>query len=518
MVNINNRNVSAEEEALMLAKNDLISFGKLFLPDDFMRSETPAFHYEVADKLIDLENKQVAIILPRGHGKTVLTKASILHDFCFATKENPLFYGWVSATQKLSAGNMDYVKYHLEFNEKILYYFGTMKGRKWTEEDIELQNGSKLVSKSNVSGIRGGAKLHKRYDLIILDDFEDENNTLTPEARAKNGNLITAVVYPALEPHTGRLRINGTPVHYDSFINNLLDNHAKAKKDNIEFAWDVVTYTALDKKGNSLWDSWFPVSKLEEKKKFYQDSGMPQKFWQEYMMQVQSEEDSIFNKKHLRYHEGVFRIDADTGVPMLYIDGDMKPVNVFGGVDPATDSMRSTSDFSVLMIVGVCENNNIYVIDYIRKRGLPVLGIPGEDKKGIVDYMFELNEKYKPNLFVVEDTTMSKPVFQSLRSEMRRRNDFSVHFKEEKPGNRMSKRDRIQGILAQRFAIGSVHIQKSHFDLEHEVLTFGPRMAHDDTIDALAYACKYAQPSSNLTMSNGTYKFHKPKPKSWIVA
>ena len=33
---------------------------------------------------------------------------------------------------------------------------------------------SKLISKSNLSGIRGGAKLHKRYDLIVLDDFEDE--------------------------------------------------------------------------------------------------------------------------------------------------------------------------------------------------------------------------------------------------------------------------------------------------------------------------------------------------------
>ena len=62
---------------------------------------------------------------------------------------------------------------------------------------------------------------------MLLDDFEDENNTLTTDARAKNANLITAVVYPALEPHTGRLRINGTPVHYDSFINNLIANSEK---------------------------------------------------------------------------------------------------------------------------------------------------------------------------------------------------------------------------------------------------------------------------------------------------
>ncbi len=510
-------NISVQEEALQLAKKDLISFGKLFLPDDFLRSETPPFHYEVADTINNPDKKQVAIILPRGHGKTVLTKASILHDFLFSSESQ--FYGWVSATQKLATGNMDYVKYHLEFNEKIHYYFGQQKGKKWTEEDIELQNGCKLVCKSNISGIRGGAKLHKRYDLIILDDFEDENNTLTPESRAKNGNLITAVVYPALEPHTGRLRINGTPVHFDSFINNLLTNNEKAKKERRKFAWDVITYTALDKKGNSLWDSWFPVSKLEEKKKFYSDSGMPHKFYQEYMMQVQSEEDSIFSRNHLKYHDGTYKIDEDTGIPYIYIDGKEKPINVFAGVDPATDSQRSTSDYSVIMVVGVDEENNLYVLDYIRKRGIPVLGILGEDKKGIVDYMFDIQNTYNPNLFVVEDTTMSKPVFQSLRSEMRRRNDFSVKFKEEKPGTRQTKLDRIQGILAQRFAIGTIHIKKSHFDLEHEVLTFGPRMAHDDTIDALAYACKYASPPKNLSVSKrGVYSKHKPRAKSWVVA
>ena len=64
----------------------------------------------------------------------------------------------------------------------------------------------------------------------MLDDFEDENNTVTPESRAKISNLVTAVVFPALEPGTGRLRINGTPVHFDSFIQNILVSHDQAKK------------------------------------------------------------------------------------------------------------------------------------------------------------------------------------------------------------------------------------------------------------------------------------------------
>ena len=81
MANINSQNVTKAEEALQLAHKDLVSFGKLFLPDDFMRSETPFFHYEMSDAIDDRNVKQLAIIIPRGHGKTVLTKASIIKDF-----------------------------------------------------------------------------------------------------------------------------------------------------------------------------------------------------------------------------------------------------------------------------------------------------------------------------------------------------------------------------------------------------------------------------------------------------
>ena len=475
MANINKHNISKEEETLQLAKKDMIAFGKLFLPDDFMRSETPFFHYQVADIISNREVKQSAIILPRGHGKTVLTKCNILHDFAFT--KDPLFYGWVAASSKISVPNLDYIKYHLEFNEKFLYYFGNLKGRKWTEDDIELKSGCKLISKSNLSGIRGGAKLHKRYDLIVLDDFEDENNTVTPESRAKISNLVTAVVFPALEPGTGRLRINGTPVHFDSFIQNILVGHEQAKKREEKFSWKVVTYKAIMPDGTPLWPSWFGQKEMERKKKFYADSGQPQKFYQEYMMEVQSKDDSIFTREHIKYWDGSFLHDDDTGISYVITEkGDQLPVNVFAGVDPATDSTRRDTDFSVIIFVAVDGNNNVYVLDYLRKRSIPVLGIPGESKKGIVDYIFDYNKTYHPSLYTIEDTSMSKPIFQALVSEMRRRNDFSVKYSAENPGTRMSKRDRIQEILAQRFSIGSVHHKKNQHELDHEVLIFGPRM------------------------------------------
>jgi len=517
MANINSGDISKIEQHLELAKNDLIAFGKLFLPDDFNRSETPFFHYEVADALMDLDARQLGVILPRGHGKTVLTKCNILHDFVF-TKE-PLFYGWVAASSKISIPNLDYIKYHLEYNDRIKYYFGDLKGKKWTEDDIELSNGCKLISKSNLSGIRGGAKLHKRYDLIVLDDFEDENNTVTSESRSKISNLVTAVVFPALEPKTGRLRINGTPVHYDSFIQKILVGHEQAKKEGVDYSWKVITYKALLDDGQVLWPSWFGHKEMERKKKFYADSGTPHKFYQEYMMEVQSDEDSIFTRDHIKFWDGQFVKDEDSDLMFIIPEGDdPKPCNVFVGVDPATDSARRNSDFSVLMVIAVTPDNNIYVIDYVRNRTLPVLGVPGTGQKGIVDYMFDQAKFYNPSLFTIEDTSMSKPIFQAIRAEMRRRNEFNVAFKAEKPGNRMSKRDRIQEILAQRFSVGQIHIKKTQYDLHREITTFGPRMAHDDTIDALAYACKYSYPPQGLQENKGSWSKRKKKPRSWVVA
>ena len=57
------------------------------------------------------------------------------------------------------------------------------------------------------------------------------------------------------------------------------------------------------------------------------------------------------------------------------------------------------------------------------------------------------------------------------------------------------------------------------FDLQHEILTFGPRMGHDDTIDALAYAVKYVTlPKDDIAVIGEFRKKTYSKPKSWIIA
>ena len=126
--------------------------------------------------------------------------------------------------------------------------------------------------------------------------------------------------------------------------------------------------------------------------------------------------------------------------------------------------------------------------------------------------------KYHCISATVEDVAMNRSIFQALNDERRRMNRFDISVIPEKPGG-TNKRNRIYSGLSGRFSMGNVRIRKNMFDLINEIVTFGPRMAHDDTIETLYYAQLHAFPPSmkETKDKSGWYK-PKRKAKSWIVA
>ena len=90
MANLNlHGNISDNEKILQSAYKDLITFGKLFSPQDFLASSTPAFHHEVGRLLLDKRIQQLALVLPRDHAKSTLAATAVLHRILFATKDTP---------------------------------------------------------------------------------------------------------------------------------------------------------------------------------------------------------------------------------------------------------------------------------------------------------------------------------------------------------------------------------------------------------------------------------------------
>ena len=245
----------AKDEVLKRSYNDLVYFGRAFLPKDFLnKSSTPQFHYEVAKKLISTNpGARICNILPRGFGKSILSKAAILHKICFSPKDTRNFIAWVAEELGQAIDHLKYIKTHIEYNQQIRYYFGNLAGdsvgNRWTEKDIVTSKGDRVIAKGTSQRLRGRAEIDVRYTGIVLDDFESELNTKTPERRELIKQWVVSTVFPALEETPGNegwIWLAGTIVHYDSFLQMIVDGFNTAKNNDASYPWDVTFYRAIE--------------------------------------------------------------------------------------------------------------------------------------------------------------------------------------------------------------------------------------------------------------------------------
>ena len=489
MANLNlNGNISKNEEILQLAYKDLITFGKLFSPQDFLATSTPPFHNRMSDIMLDRTKQQVAMILPRDHAKSTMAANAILHRFLFATKDKPEFICWVGEAQDQAIDNLQWVSSHIYENPAVHYYFGDLTGSKWTKTDIWLKNDSRMIAKGTSQRIRGKKQLSTRYTLIVLDDFESEGNTKTPESRQAIRNWVTAAVYPAIDfDKGGSLWCNGTIVHYDSFLNNILTEYNKTRRDGTEYSWKIFSKKAIED-GKPIWKSRWSLPKLEARKQFYIDSGTPSKFYQEYMNQARAPEDVIFTEEDINksLYDGTCKFD--TSSDCWYIDmedGSKVYLTLFMGVDPAS-SLSTRADFSVIMITGVSSNNEYYIVDYWRERALPM---------DCAEQIFTMYDQYKEKFRRINIETITYQ--EMLRDYVMRRGKEEGKYL---PGIHMGiknyanqkKKDRLFEGLQPLFKAGAVHIKRSQTDLISELMDF-PKGSHDDTIDAFWLSTQFTR-------------------------
>lgn len=491
-VNLNmHGDVSKKEEMLHLAYSDLITFGKMFSPQDFLASATPPFHQEVGKLLLDREIQQLALVLPRDHAKSTLGATAILHRFLFAEKERPEFIAWIGEAQDQAIDNIQWIANHIYQNPAIHYYFGDLQGDKWTKNEIVLSNGCRMIGKGASQRLRGKKQYSTRYTGIILDDFESELNTKTPDSRIAMKNWVTAAVYPAIDfDKRGFLWCNGTVVHWDSFLNNILINKQKADKEGTPYAWSVYTKKAIEE-GKPIWESRWSMDKLNQRKQFYIDSGTPAKFYQEYMNQARSPEDAVFSEEDINdgLYEGRLKFDEKEGHWCIRDDGSNTPIDIYIGIDPAS-SINDHRDFSVIMVIGVTDEHDYYVLEYWRERALPM---------DCAEQIFKIFKKYKPVKRVnIETIAYQEMLRDYVMRESKKRGLFLPGIEKGIKGYNQKKKDRLFEGLQPLFRQKAVHCKKSHTEFIGELMDF-PKGAHDDTIDAFWLATQY------------THGRHKPK-------
>ena len=505
--------ISEKEKILYSAYNDLITFGRLFSPQDYLSTESPQFHKDVGALLLDRNIQQLALILPRDHAKSTLAATAILHRFLFHEKDDePEFIAWVGEAQDQAIDNISWVQNHIETNPAIHYYFGDLEGKKWTKNELILANGCRMIGKGASQRLRGKKQYSTRYTGIVLDDFESELNTKTPDARFNMKNWVTAAVYPAIDfDKNGFLWCNGTIVHWDSFLNNILVGYKTAIKAKESYAWSVYSKKAIED-GKPIWESRWSMSKLEERKKFYIDSGTPAKFYQEYMNQARSPDDAVFSEEDINeaLYKGTTRWDEEQGNWYIKTDDGNIAVNIYIGVDPAS-SLAENRDYSVIMVVGVSSEHDYYIIDYWRKRVLPM---------DCAEQIFKIFKKYSPIRRVnIETIAYQEMLRDYIMREGRKRGLFLPGIEKGIKGYTQKKKERLFEGLQPLFRQKAVHLQKNHLEFIDELMDF-PKGAHDDIIDAFWLAVQFTQGYQKIVpqhKSKKKRKLLKSKKYNWMT-
>lgn len=468
----NGLNKPNKEEALQrvsvlkkIFEKDLELFGKFFFPHH-LSLDTPRFHQELYD-ILEKNPRRLAIAAPRGHAK------STIFDLVYLTwlivHKKTRFTLLISDTYSQSNLFLETLKAEFESNERLRAFYGDLVTEKWSEDEIVLapktpkfkkktgsdQGGVMVKALGANMKVRGLKYRNFRPDMVVVDDLENDEMVESRERRDKLSRWFNGALIPSLAPE-GRIVIIGTILHYDSLLNNLLDEKRYP-------GWEKKLYRAINN-GQALWPEHLNLSQLESIKQNYLREGQGFLFYQEYMNDPVSDEFRKFKFEKLKYFDPK--------------EQEGKTMNVYLTIDRAY-AMDKTADYTAFVVVGVDNDNRWYVLHAERVR---------ISEKDLIDKIFDLKSFYSPIKVGIEQKSYLYTLKPTLDSEMQRRNQFFV-IQELKDLGR-SKALRIEALLP-RYEAGAIFLKKGQDELVDELTTF-PKGTHDDLIDALAYTTTLA--------------------------
>ena len=237
-------------------RGDMLLFGRMIMPNMFSQ-ESPRFHYDITKHLLD-ENKTNQYYCTRGHAKSSVV-AGVFPLFHLMFDPGVKVVVLVSRTQSHATKLLGTIKDVLNYSQEFRYFFGywgMQNARKWSNNEIELKDGSIVICKGTGQQIRGIKHGNQRPTLIVLDDPEDEVNTKTAEAMEFNLRWLLQSGVPSLDPIKGRIAVIGTPQHERCLVETLKSMEG----------WRNLEYRPDMEKEEALWEQVWPIEKLKQKK------------------------------------------------------------------------------------------------------------------------------------------------------------------------------------------------------------------------------------------------------------
>ena len=400
------------------------------------------FEYEVHcewDLFLSGDKQYKLVLIPRDHFKSsYFTIAYPLRELCLDYRKRILITNATFDNAKTFLGS---IKHQIERNEKLKWW-GIEQSEPWSTEEIGIK--CETIHKEPSISIAGvGSQIPgKHYNIIVWDDLVNDKTITSKDMLDKTIDWWRYSL-SVLEPN-GIGIVVGNRWHFGDLYGYILDNLADK--------FDIIKRKAIKEDGSAYFPQRYSLEKLQDKKES-QGSWI---FSTQYMNEPISPEDAVFRKEWIRYYEKLPAI-----------------VRKFITVDPAI-SGEPDSDYSVIMTCAIDEENNLYVVDYVREHLLP---------KELIDKIFAKAVEHRPVKIGIETVAFQKTLKFWIVDQMRERSKFLPI--EELKTTESTKEMRIMA-LQPRLENGALWIKKNMLDLEDEFLRF-PKGQHDDLIDALAY-------------------------------
>ncbi|MFH1421744.1 MAG: terminase family protein [Planctomycetota bacterium] len=172
--------------------------------------------------LFQVQHKESLILAPRGHGKS--TVCTVCYSIWSILQLPDIRILIVSNTAAQAESFLREIRTQLTQNDKLIAFFGSYLGPRWTQEEIIVSKRRKIAKEATITAMGvGGPIISKHYDMIILDDIVDEDNARTEEQRNKIKVWYYKSLLPCLEPD-GEIHVLGTRYHPYDLYNTLMGN------------------------------------------------------------------------------------------------------------------------------------------------------------------------------------------------------------------------------------------------------------------------------------------------------
>ena len=431
-------------------------------------------HRSIIDNITG--SKSTLDLAPRGFGKSTVGDV----DFCITKilKDPNIRIMIGSKTQTQAEAFLKEVRTHFEQNEELIRIFGDWKKSKdnvWNDREFTVNKRTIIKKEATLTALgASGAVISKHFDVIIGDDLVGLENARTERQRKNLKEWFYSSLFPTLEPD-GEIHILGT--RYNPL--DLYEDLIKSQKYTVNIQRAINTIKGVE---SSLWEDKFSLDKLKD---IRAESGKII-FNMQYQNDTELAKGKIFKAQYFRYYEE-YKLDYDfQTAKVLRKDGNgieqWTKVRVYMGADLAiSERENEDNDYFVLMMVGVDDDRNVYVLEYVKER---------------LTFNSQLNTiiNYGRNKYpMVERIGVETVAYQkSLAQELRRLSLLPII-------NINTSKDKVTRAMRRsaNFENGKVFFRDGMDDIEECLLLF-PDVDHDDLFDALDFAMNMADGGNEI--------------------